>query len=510
MTTSTAASLASTPLDRLLGDLETSRAGLTEADAVARLKRCGPNDALAHEGHPLAVQFLVRFLNPLVLILLFASALSALAGDTASFVIVVVIVTLSVILDFVQEVRAQNAVDALRRSVAPKALVVRDGRERELHFEELVPGDVVKLCAGDVVPADARLIAARDIFVNQALLTGEPYPAEKHARDLTGEIAQPDEETNLVFMGTSVVSGTATAVACRTGKETRIGGLATQLAHRRPPDAFEIGVRRFGFLILRVTFFLVLFVLATNVLFQRPWLELIMFSLALAVGLTPELLPMVVTVTLARGALRLAGLGVIAKRLPAIHDLGAMDTLCTDKTGTLTEAKIRLVRHVDSNGTECPKVRRLAYLNSAFETGIRSPLDDASLAPAKPDAGECRPSSTRCRSTSSAAVSLSCCRKSGPPSGCSSSRERRGRAQAFDAAAVGRRRHNAVGCGFARGRRRGVHQARRGRLPRARHRLPPRRPRAGDRRRWRRGRSYFCGVRRLSRPAERERLQGDC
>ena len=355
MTTSTAASLASIPLDRLLGDLETSRVGLTEADALARLKRCGPNDALAHEGQPLAVQFLLRFLNPLVLILLFASALSALAGDTASFVIVVVIVTLSVILDFVQEVHAQNAVDALRRSVAPKALVVRDGRERELHFEELVPGDVVKLSAGDLVPADARLIAARDLFVNQALLTGEPYPAEKHACDLAGEIAQPDEETNLVFMGTSVVSGTATALACRTGKETRIGGLATQLAHRRPPDAFEIGVRKFGFLILRVTFFLVLFVLATNVLFQRPWLESIMFSLALAVGLTPELLPMVVTVTLARGALRLAGLGVIAKRLPAIHDLGAMDTLCTDKTGTLTEAKIRLVRHVDSDGSRMPE-----------------------------------------------------------------------------------------------------------------------------------------------------------
>ena len=181
MTTSTAASLASTPLDRLLGDLETSRVGLTDADALARLKRCGPNDALAREGHPLAVQFLLRFLNPLVLILLFASALSALAGDTASFVIVVVIVTLSVILDFVQEVRAHNAVDALRRSVAPKALVVRDGRERELHFEELVPGDVVRLSAGDIVPADARLIAARDLFVNQALLTGEPYTAEKNA-----------------------------------------------------------------------------------------------------------------------------------------------------------------------------------------------------------------------------------------------------------------------------------------------------------------------------------------
>jgi P-type Mg2+ transporter len=381
-------SLAGIPLDRWLRDLQSSHEGLAEAEAQARLARYGPNDALARGGQPLAVQFLLRFVNPLVLILLFASALSALAGDTASFLIVVVIVTLSVTLDFIQEVHAQNAVDALRRSVAPKALVLRDGRARELHFEELVPGDIVKLAAGDIVPADCRLVKSRDLFVNQALLTGEPYPAEKHDDDLAGEIAQPDEATNCVFMGTSVVSGIASALVCRTGKETRIGGLASQLVHRRPADAFEIGVRKFGFLILRLTFFLVLFVLITNVLFHRPWLESIMFSLALAVGLTPELLPMVVTVTLARGALRLARLGVIAKRLPAIHDLGAMDTLCTDKTGTLTEAKIRLVRHVDAEGVDCPEVLRLAFLNSAFETGIHSPLDDAILAHAKPDIGE--------------------------------------------------------------------------------------------------------------------------
>ncbi len=388
MTMSEAAALADIPLDGWLCGLEASRAGLTETEARARLARYGPNDALAREGQPLAVQFLLRFFNPLILILLLASALSALAGDAASFLIVVFIVTLSVTLDFVQEVHAQNAVDALRRSVAPRARVLRNGHERELHFEELVPGDIVRLAAGDIVPADCRLIKARDLFVNQALLTGEPYPAEKHDGDLAGRIAQPDEETNCVFMGTSVVSGTATALVCRTGRETRIGGLATQLVHRRPPDAFEIGVRKFGFLILRLTFFLVLFVLVTNVLFHRPWLESIMFSLALAVGLTPELLPMVVTVTLARGALRLARLGVIAKRLPAIHDLGAMDTLCTDKTGTLTEAKVRLVRHVDAGGADSPEVLRLAYLNSAFETGIHSPLDEAILAHAKPAIGE--------------------------------------------------------------------------------------------------------------------------
>ncbi len=385
---SRAASLSGLPLERCLSDLQASREGLTDTEALARLARHGPNDAMVHEGQPLAVRFILRFFNPLILILLFASALSALAGDTASFLIVVTIVTLSVTLDFVQEVRAQNAVDALRRSVAPKALVLRAGRERELHFEELVPGDVVKLAAGDIVPADSRLVKSRDLFVNQALLTGEPYPAEKHDGEIPGGTEQSAEEANLVFMGTSVVSGTATALVCRTGRETRIGGLATQLGRRRPPDAFEIGVRKFGFLILRLTFFLVLFVLATNVLFQRPWLASIMFSLALAVGLAPELLPMVVTVTLARGALRLARHGVIVKRLPAIHDLGAMDTLCTDKTGTLTEAKIRLIRHVDAGGADSAKVLRLACLNSAFETGIHSPLDDAILAHSKPDIGD--------------------------------------------------------------------------------------------------------------------------
>jgi P-type Mg2+ transporter len=387
MTITAPTSLAGMPIDHWLRDLQTSRRGLSEVEAEARLKLYGPNDALARKGQPLAVQFLLRFSNPLVLILLFASALSAVAGDTASFLIVVVIVTLSVTLDFVQEVHAQNTVDALRRSVAPKALVLRDGEARELHFEELVPGDVVKLAAGDIVPADCRLIRSRDLFVNQALLTGEPYPAEKHDGDLGAEVAEPDEETNCVFMGTSVVSGTATALVCRTGRATRIGALASELVHRRPPDAFETGVRKFGFLILRLTLFLVLFVVVTNVLFHRPLLESIMFSIALAVGLTPELLPMVVTVTLARGALRLAKLGVIAKRLPAIHDLGAMDTLCTDKTGTLTEAKIRLVRHVDAEGADSPEVLRLAYLNSAFETGLRSPLDEAILAHSNLDIG---------------------------------------------------------------------------------------------------------------------------
>ena len=380
---------ASRPLDSLFAEIGGTVDGLSDAEAEARLARCGANDLSAVRRRPLWLQFLDRLHNPLLIILLLASGFSAAAGDLYSFAIVVVIVLVSVVLDFVQEVRANSTIDDLRRSVALKAKVLRGGRERELPVEQLVPGDVVRLAAGDLVPADARLIEARDLFVNQALLTGEPYPAEKQTADLP-HAADPGEATNTLFMGTSVISGTGRAVILRTGRATLLGGMAHSLTAPPPPTDFEIGVRQFGLLILRVTVFLVLFVLLANVLFHRPWLESLMFAVALAVGLTPELLPMVVTVTLARGALRLAERKVIVKRLTALHNLGAMDVLCTDKTGTLTEAHIRLVRHIDLQGRESDEVFRLAWLNSHFESGIRSPLDDAILEHGTPDATDWR------------------------------------------------------------------------------------------------------------------------
>ncbi len=381
--------LASQPLDTLLAGIGSTAGGLSSAEADARLARCGSNDLSAVRRRPLWLQFLDRLRNPLLIILLLASGFSAMAGDFYSFAIVVVIVIVSVVLDFVQEVRANNAIEDLRRSVALRARVLRDGKEGELPVERLVPGDVLRLAAGDLVPADARLIEARDLFVNQALLTGEPYPTEKHAADLP-HAADPGEATNTLFMGTSVISGTGRAVILRTGRATLLGGMAHSLTAPPPPTDFEIGVRHFGLLILRVTVFLVLFVLLANVLFHRPWLESLMFAVALAVGLTPELLPMVVTVTLARGALRLAERKVIVKRLTALHNLGAMDVLCTDKTGTLTEARIRLVRHIDAQGRDSDEVFRLAWLNSRFESGIRSPLDDAILEYGQPDAVDWR------------------------------------------------------------------------------------------------------------------------
>ncbi len=367
------------PLAQLTSELRATQDGLASAEAARRLAEFGPNDALDRRRRALWKQILDRFANPLVLILLFASGLSAWTGEVASCIIIVVIILLSVVLDVAQQWRAEHAVEALRRSVGLKAEALRDGRQQSVAVELLVPGDVVRLKAGDIVPADCRLLAARDFFVNQALLTGEPYPVEKHAGDLQGPADDIAQAANTLFMGTSSISGTATALVCKTGRETEFGGLAGTLATQRPPDAFERGINQFGLLMLRFTIFLVLFVLAANTLFQRPWLESLLFALALAVGLTPELLPMVVTVTLANGARRLAARRVIVKRLAAIHDLGAMDVLCTDKTGTLTESRIKLVHHLDAGGQASDDVFRLAYLNSAFESGIKSPLDEAVL-----------------------------------------------------------------------------------------------------------------------------------
>ena len=376
----TAAAFWNRPLAAVLAEASATIDGLASAEADLRLRQYGLNDAADVRRSPPWLRFADRFRNPLILILLIASGLSAAAGDLASFVIVVTIVVLSVLLDVIQETRAQNAVDALQQTVALRADVRRDGAPVRLAFAQLVPGDIVTLSAGDLVPADGRLLVSRDLIVNQALLTGESYPVEKRAGDLAAPVAEISEAANAALAGTSVISGSATLLVSRTGRATALGGLAGTLIAKPPPNAFETGLRRFSGLILRITVVLVVLVMAESFLFQRPWLDSLLFALALAVGLTPELLPMIVTVTLARGAQRLAKRSVIVKWLPAIHNLGAMDVLCTDKTGTLTEARIELVRHVGPAGEDSARVFELAFLNSHFETGLRSPLDEAILA----------------------------------------------------------------------------------------------------------------------------------
>ncbi len=363
----------------LLKRLNASPAGLSSGEAGNRLKQFGPNMLRPPRKRALVLQFLSRFKNPLVIILLIASAVSAFTGDVTSFLIISAIVVMSVTLDFIQEHRAGKAAEELRQSVAIRVQALRDGKSIEIPASTLVPGDVVLLSAGDLIPGDGRVLVAQDFFVKQALLTGESYPVEKFFRDLPDAGQDMADAVNSVFMGTSVVSGSATVLICRTGPNTSLGEISDTLTTKAPPTSFEQGTQRFGFLIMRFTILLVLFVVLANAYFHRPWLESFLFAVALAVGLTPELLPMVVSVTLARGAMRMAQKKVIVKRLESIHNLGSMDVLCTDKTGTLTEARIHLERHVDTLGRDSSRVLELAYLNSFFESGLRSPMDDAIL-----------------------------------------------------------------------------------------------------------------------------------
>jgi P-type Mg2+ transporter len=359
--------------------LESSPIGLSDALAAQILAKQGPNIIKPRQETAVILQLLLRFRNPLVLLLICASIIAALTGDLKSFLVINTMVLLSVILDFVQEYRAASAAEGLRQSVALRATVLRDGTEQVIASADLVPGDVVCLSAGNLVPADGVVISSRDLFVNQALLTGESFPVEKYPGITAAITSQLDSAVNAVFMGTSVITGSARVLLTHTGAATALGNIGAALRTKRGIDTLDVGTHRFGMLIMRLTLFLVLFVLLVNIVLHRPWLESFMFAIALAVGLTPELLPMIVSVTLSRGALRMARKQVIVKRLSAIHDLGQMDVLCTDKTGTLTEARIQLERHVDSRGIESERVVELAYLNSFFETGLRSPLDDAIL-----------------------------------------------------------------------------------------------------------------------------------
>jgi P-type Mg2+ transporter len=368
------------PIEALIAYLQSSRNGLTDAEAERRTQQFGRNLLRRRPRQTAFRQFLAKFRNPLIILLVVAGSISALTGDRPSFVIITLMVIGSVTLDFIQEYRAGNAADRLRRSVAVRVVAMRDGMPHDVMASELVPGDIVMLSAGDLVPADGRLLEARDFFINQGLLTGESYPVEKHASELPAGTTDMTNADNSVFMGSSVIGGNASVLLCRTGKETALGSISESLRDQAPPSAFEKGTRQFGLLIMRFTILLVLFVLLVNIYYHRPWLETFLFAVALSVGLTPELLPMIVTVTLARGAMRMADKKVIVKRLASIHNLGSMDVLCTDKTGTLTEAHIRLERHITGLGQESNRVLELAYLNSRFETGVKNPLDEAILA----------------------------------------------------------------------------------------------------------------------------------
>lgn len=363
----------------LLRALDASPAGLTKEQAAARLRRYGAN-TLAPERRLRELFKLLRLLgNPLILILLAASTIALALGDRIGGLIIIAIVLLSVLLNFAMEFRARRAVAAIRKQVATTASVRRGGEEREVPAVELVPGDVVVLNAGDLIPADARLIEAKDLHVRESALTGESLPVEKSAAPLPAGTHGLTDATNSVFFGTAVQSGIGVAVVVRTGAATEFGAIGRRLAERAPETEFDRGIRRFGTMIMRITFVLVLFVLLVNVLLRRPVLESFLFAVALAVGMTPELMPMIITVTLAQAARRMTRKKVLVKQLAAIEDFGSIEILCSDKTGTLTEGEIVLDRHVDIDGNDDEKVLELIYVNSRLQAGIRSPLDDAVL-----------------------------------------------------------------------------------------------------------------------------------
>jgi Mg2+-importing ATPase len=364
-------------IDALLAELQASRGGLTTEDARRRLAEVGPNEPARAPRTAGLVQILLLLANPLVIILLIASAASAILGERVNASIIVVMVALSVVLNFVQTYRSHRVAERLRDAVAPTATALRDGTWTEIRRREVVPGDIVRLAAGDRVPADSRLLEARDLHVQQAALTGESMPAEKDARDVEVAPRQPADARNVVFLGTSVVSGTATALVVATGPATAFGDIAAHLSTRPPETEFERGTRQFALLIMRTVFFLVLFVLLAGALLHHAFLESLLFAVALAVGLTPEFLPMISAVTLSRGAAHMARHKVIVKHLEAIENFGSMDVLCSDKTGTLTSGDMVLDRHLDPFGQVSEKAFTLASVNSAHQTGIKSPLDEA-------------------------------------------------------------------------------------------------------------------------------------
>lgn len=359
--------------------------GLTSAEAARRFVEFGPNEPAPIRRASALRHLLSLFANPLVIILLVASVISALLGQQADAVIITTIVLVGISINFWQTYRSQKAAERLRASVTPSATVLRDGTWQEVPIRSVVPGDVVRLSAGDLVPADARLLVSRDLSVQQAMLTGESLPVDKEvaAADSPGDTGP--NAGSLVFLGTSVVTGTATAVALATGPRTMFGDIAVRLGAREPETEFERGLRRFSLLILRTTIVLVLFILLIGLALKHDPFETLLFAVALGVGLTPEFLPMIASVTLTEGAIRMAREGVIVKHLAAIQNLGSIDVLCSDKTGTLTKGEMRLDTAINPIGAPSERPLVLAYVNSRFETGIRSPLDSAILRHAEAD-----------------------------------------------------------------------------------------------------------------------------
>ena len=359
--------------------------GLSQTEADARLKKFGLNLVTRERKATILEELWGRARNPLNALLLSLATVSYFLGDVRAAVVISAMVVLAITTAFIQEHRSNEAAARLRAMVHTTASVRRtpsqtDDPFSEIPIEQLVPGDVVRLSAGDIIPADLRLLEAKDLFINQSTLTGEAMPVERYAHASDGNCDDPFDLPNFCFMGANVVSGYGTGVILRTGPKTFFGQLAHQIAGRRVPTAFDQGINRFTLLMIRFILVMVPTVFLINGLTKHDWLEALLFAVAVAVGLTPEMLPMIVTVNLAKGAIAMSRKKVIVKRLNAIQNFGAMDVLCTDKTGTLTQDRIILKRHLNILGEESERVLQYAFLNSHFQSGLRNLLDNAVLA----------------------------------------------------------------------------------------------------------------------------------
>lgn len=353
-----------------------SENGLTDTEAAKRLQEFGPNTIKTTASSSAVVLFLSQFKSPITILLIVAALLSAVLGDIADTVIIILIVLISSLLGFWQENGAADAVSKLLKMVQLHCNVLREGKNMELPLADVVPGDIVLLSAGDIIPADCLLIASQELFVDEAAFTGESYPVEKIVGELPPETPL-GKRSNALFMGSHVISGKGTILVIQTGKGTAFGEISSSLQLRPPETDFEKGIRKFGYLLMEITLLLVFVIFAINALLHKPLLDSFLFSLALAVGLTPQLLPAIISVNLATGARRMAAQQVIVKRLSSIENFGSMNILCSDKTGTITEGKVKLKDALDSNGKLSDRVLQYAWINASKQQGFHNPIDEA-------------------------------------------------------------------------------------------------------------------------------------
>ncbi|MDA6070291.1 magnesium-translocating P-type ATPase [Flavobacterium sp. AC] len=364
-------------IDDAYRKLAANSKGLDDTEVARRLKQYGPNTLKNNANTSMFILFLSQFKSPITILLIVAAILSAGLGDISDTVIILCIIILSSLLGFWQEKGAANAVKELLKMVTLKCRVIRKGTSKEIAVEEVVPGDIVTLSAGDIIPGDCLLLDSKELFVDEAAFTGETFPVEKESGDPLPANTVLSKRSNTLFMGSSVISGKATALVMATGKQTEFGKISTTLQSKAPETDFELGIRKFGYLLMEVTLVLVIIIFGVNVFLNKPILDSFLFSLALAVGLTPQLLPAIISVNLSTGAKRMAKLQVIVKRLSSIENIGSMNILCSDKTGTITAGKVNLKDTLDINGNHNDKVLEYAWLNASLQQGFKNPIDEA-------------------------------------------------------------------------------------------------------------------------------------